>query len=102
VRASIGRPVVIKRMFGGRIFMMDGNMLCGVSPKGLMVRVGAVGESAALERPFATRLRPGKGMAGFLRVTPEGVADNADLDDWVERALAYVDTLPPKPVKPGR
>jgi TfoX/Sxy family transcriptional regulator of competence genes len=103
VRAGIGRPVVAKRMFAGLTFMLDGNMLCCVSAKGLMVRVGAAAEAEALKRPFVTRcLGAGRPMAGFLLVEPRGVIDDADLSAWLDLALAYVGALPPKEAKPRK
>jgi hypothetical protein len=92
-----GRAVTAKRMFGGLTFMLAGNMLCCVSAKGLMVRVGADQEAEALQRPFAGRcLGAGRPMAGFILVSPEGVADDGDLEGWLGRALAYVSQLPAK------
>ncbi len=80
VRAGIDRPAVAKRMFGGITFMLNGNMLCCVSAKGLMVRVGAEAEPEALERPFVARcLGAGRPMTGFLLVEPRGVSEDADL-----------------------
>jgi TfoX/Sxy family transcriptional regulator of competence genes len=103
VRAGIGRPVVAKRMFAGLTFMLDGNMLCCVSAKGLMVRVGAAAETEALKRPFVARcLGAGRPMAGFLLIEPQGVIDDGDLGGWLELALAYVGDLPPKAAKPRR
>jgi TfoX N-terminal domain len=55
VRAVLDRPITVKRMFGGLTFMLEGNMLCCVSTKGLMVRVGAAVESEALKRPLVAR-----------------------------------------------
>ncbi len=103
VRAHIDRPVVAKRMFAGLTFMFDGNMLCCVSAKGLMVRVGAAAETEALKQPFVARcLGAGRPMAGFLLVEPRGVIDDGDLSGWLDRALAYVGTLPPKTAKPRK
>jgi hypothetical protein len=103
VRAGIDRPVVAERMFGGITFMLDGNRLCCVSAKGLMVRVGAEAEPEALERPFVARcLGAGRPMAGFLLVEPRGVSEDADLAAWLARVLAYVGSLPPKNAKPRR
>src|ERR1700730_14704753 len=97
VRAGIDRPIVAKRMFAGLTFMLEGNMLCCVSTKGLMVRVGAAAESEALKRPLVARcLGTGRPMAGFLLVEPQGVAGDADLRAWLGLALAYVGDLPPK------
>lgn len=97
VHAAIDRPVTTKRMFGGLTFMLQGNMLCCVSDKGLMVRVGAAAEPDALKRPFAARcLGAGRPMAGFLMIEPRGVAKDVDLRSWLDLALDYVGSLPPK------
>ena len=103
VRDRIGARVPAKRMFGGLTFMLDGNMLCCVSAKGLMVRVGAAAEPEALKRPFVARcLGAGRPMAGFLLVEPRGVAADADLRAWLDLAQAYVGALPPKKSKPRK
>jgi hypothetical protein len=100
VRVALDRPVTLKRMFSGLTFMLKGNMLCAVSAKGLMVRVGAAAEKEALKRPFVARCQgSARPMAGFLLVEPEGVASDADLRAWLDLAVAYVGGLPPKKPK---
>jgi hypothetical protein len=103
VRAVLDRPITVKRMFSGLTFMLEGNMLCCVSTKGLMVRVGAAAEPEALKRPLVARcLGAGRPMAGFLLVEPQGVASDVDLRAWLDLALAYVGDLPPKKAKPRK
>lgn len=95
--ALAGHPVVQRRMFGGHTFLLNGNMLCCVSDKGLMARVGASAEAVALKRPFAARcIGSGREMAGFLLVAREGVARDHDLQVWLDLALDYVGGIPPK------
>ena len=102
-RLLTDRPVTAKRMFGGLTFMLRGNMLCCVSKNGLMVRVGADSEDAALGKPHAAPcLGAGRPMAGFILVAPPGVATDADLGGWLDCALRYVEERPPKEVKPTR
>lgn len=98
VRSALeGRPFTAKRMFGGLTFLLNGNMLCCVSDRGLMARVGADAEPSALRRPHATPcLGAGRPMAGFILVQPDGVAADSDLNEWLEMAIAYVEQLPPK------
>jgi hypothetical protein len=97
-------PVSSKRMFGGLTFLLNGNMLCCVSGRGLMARVGAKAEPAALRRPHAAPcLGAGRRMAGFILVEYEGVAKQIDLTAWLDMALTYVGNLPPKqPRTPNR
>src|SRR5260221_13779644 len=71
VRGSLDRPVTAKRMFGGLTFMHEGNMLCCVSAKGLVVRVGAAAEREALKRPFVARcLGAGRPWPDFCWLKP--------------------------------
>jgi hypothetical protein len=101
INVILDEPIVPKRMFGGLTFMLNGNMLCCASSKGLMVRVGTAAESEALARPIAARcLGAGRPMAGFILVDHQGLTSDADLCAWVQMALDYVGKLPPK--EPGR
>jgi hypothetical protein len=89
-----------QRMFGGIAFMLDGHMLCCVSVKGVMFRVGAAGEAAALDRPYAEPcLGTGRAMTGFVMVQPAGLQDASTLSEWLELARAYCETLPPRAVR---
>lgn len=87
-----------KRMFGGTCFLIDGNMLIGTLKGGLIVRVGKEAHAAAIKRPGAKTFdMTGRPMAGFVAVDGESVAGDAVLQGWVDLALAFVRTLPPKP-----
>ena len=91
------RRVTEKRMFGGITFLLNGNMLCCASKRGLMVRVGKEAEPAALSRPYALScLGTGRPMAGFIMVESAGIADPKALSQWLEMARAYVSQLPSK------
>lgn len=98
VRAKLhGVEVAEKRMFGGITFMLNGNMLCCVTNKGLMVRVGKEVEADALLLPHA---RPcdgaGHKMPGFVMIAHEGLRRNSDVSAALKLALHYVSNLPPK------
>lgn len=96
-----GMPLTERHMFGGITFLHRGNMLCCVSNKGLMVRVGKEAEPEALARPQASRcMGTGRPMAGFIMVEPGGLSRDKDLTNWLALALAYVNTLPAKKKKP--
>lgn len=86
-----------KKMFGGVGFILLGNMACGVSGADLLVRVGPEAHQQALAqahtRPFDMTGRP---MSGWIVVEPAGVADDGQLDGWVQRGVAFARTLPPK------
>jgi TfoX/Sxy family transcriptional regulator of competence genes len=87
--------VTDKRMFGSLAFLTDGRLTVGVTGDDLMVRVGADGAGDALTQPGARLMEMGgRRMRGWVRV------DGAELDDevltgWLDRARAFVATLPP-------
>ena len=103
LRAALGKRVFTEqKMFGGTCFMINGNMLIGTSKRGLLVRVGKEAHAAAAARPHASTMEmAGRSMEGYIRVAPEGTASEADLAFWLDRALAFVETLPSK-VKPAK
>ena len=86
-----------RKMFGGIAFMVAGNMACGVLGEELIVRLGdEEGEKALAEdgvRPFDFT---GKPMKGIVYVSPERVAEDAELAEWVEAGADYALSLPPK------
>jgi TfoX/Sxy family transcriptional regulator of competence genes len=85
-----------KKMMGGLIFMVNDKMCIGVdtdrksADDRLMLRVGKSAYEALLDRPGCREMDfTGKPMKGFLFVYPEGFDSDADLDFWVEKALAF-------------
>ena len=87
-----------KRMFGGLAFLLGGHMAVGVSGQGgLLVRIDPDDADDVLAQPHARPMEMrGREMRGWIRVAPEGVESDAQLAAWVERAKAFVRTLPPK------
>jgi TfoX N-terminal domain len=94
---SARQGVVEKRMVGGRSFMVNGHMCCGVTGDALLVRVGAEVRAWALAQPHVRPMElGGRTLSGFVRVDPAGYPDDAALATWVQRGLDFVSTLPPK------
>jgi hypothetical protein len=86
-----------KRMFGGLVFMLDGNMLCGVHPDGAMYRVGKVNHADALAVPGAGPMAfTGRPMGGFIDAGDEAIDDDAHRAQLMRLALDFVRSLPPK------
>jgi TfoX/Sxy family transcriptional regulator of competence genes len=85
-------------MFGGVGFILRGNMACGVQGNDLIVRVGVENNASTLSQPFVRpfTVMPGKPMAGWILVAPEGIATDQDLQHWVELGFEYAATLPEK------
>ncbi len=90
--------VVEKRMFGGLAFLIGGNMSVSVSGQGgLLLRVDPAETDALVSRPHAERfVMRGRAMAGWLRIAPEGVGTQRQLERWVARGVRYARSLPPK------
>ncbi len=89
--------VVEKTIVGGGLgFMVSGHLCCGVSNRGLTVRVGADARDEAVARPYVVPLRFGKReAAAFVLVEPAGL-DGASLIEWVDTAVRFVATLEPR------
>ena len=86
-----------KRMFGGIVFMLNGNMLCGVHAGGGMFRVGKDGEAAALAVEGARPMDfTGRRMGGFVDVSDAALRDDDRRAALMDLALAFVAPLPAK------
>ncbi len=99
VLLSDRHDVVERKMMGGLVFMVGGNMCVVASGRGgLLVRVGADVQARVLKEPHVKPMTmAGRPMTGFVRVAPEGYRTAAALRKWVKRGLDYVETLPAKP-----
>jgi TfoX/Sxy family transcriptional regulator of competence genes len=86
-----------RRMFGGIAFLVGGHMAVGITGDDLMVRVGKDGYDDALQQPHTREMDfTGRPSTTMVYVDQDGTAADAALRGWVERALAFVATLPPK------
>ena len=91
------RNIKSKKMFGGVGFLLNGNMLVGVWKNSLIVRLGPDAGEAALREPHVREFDiTGKAMKGWAMIEPDGVADDDQLLDWIERATEFVKDLPKK------
>ena len=92
------RPgVVEKKMFGGVGFLLKGNMLVGVWQNSLIARLGAEQADEALRQPHVREFDvTGRAMKGWVMVEPDGIENDGQLGDWIERAVEFVATLPAK------
>lgn len=90
--------IIEKRMMGGLVFMLNGNMLGGVGRRDgidrFMFRVGPDQAAEAVSRGGIQMEMGGRVMKGYVFVREADAADN--LKDWVAMARRFVDTLPPK------
>ena len=85
-----------KKMFGGTCHLLNGNMMCGVNKKTLILRLGQEAGAAALAQPHTRPMDvTGRPMKGWVTVEPKGYEGDG-LQTWLQRAHAFVTTLPPK------
>jgi hypothetical protein len=99
IRTAIGpdRRVVEIKMFGGLCLMVRGHMTCGVIGDELMLRVGRESYASVLKRKHARPMDfTGKPMPGMIYVNAKGCTTSRAVNTWVEIALEYNETLPPK------
>ncbi|MCE9534679.1 MAG: TfoX/Sxy family protein [Planctomycetes bacterium] len=86
-----------KNMFGSIGFLLNGNMLVGVWKESLIVRVGPEAyEDALLETHVRKFDITGRAMKGWVLVAPEGIEEDEQLRNWIQRAIRFVETLPKK------
>jgi len=99
IRAHLGKRkgIAERKMFGGIIFMLQGNMCCGVHRDALIVRVGPDEASRALAEPHVRVFDlTGRPMKAWVLVEGKGLAEDALLGNWVDRAAKWAGSLPPK------
>jgi TfoX/Sxy family transcriptional regulator of competence genes len=96
------RRVSTVHMFGGIAAKVNGHMLGGLFARSAMVRLSPADCQAALALDGAVPFDP-MGRGATMKDTvllPEAVMDDpAELRDWLDRALRYTATLPPKTAK---
>jgi len=97
-QALAGQSLIVeKKMFGGVVFLLRGNILVGVWQDALIVRLGVEAAEPALKEEF---VRPfdvtGSPMRGWAMVDAEGLDSDVELARWIERAQSFVDMLPAK------
>jgi TfoX/Sxy family transcriptional regulator of competence genes len=92
-------PHVERRLtFGYPCLYVGGNMVSGLYQSTWHVRLGGSDLSEALAladaRPFEPM--PGRPMTGYTILPPAVIDDDAAIGDWVQRAIDFGATLPPK------
>lgn len=93
------RPYVTEqRMFGGLAWLAHGNMAAAaLSDGGAMVRVPKEAYEDLLQAPGAEpMIMKGGEMRGWIRVDEATCAAEDTLRPWIERGLAFAETLPKK------
>ncbi len=92
------RGVTEQRMFGGLAFLIGGHIAVAASGRGgLMARVDPEETDALLDEPHARTFEMrGRELEGWIRVDPDGVRSQRQLEPWIRRGVAHARSLPPK------
>lgn len=86
-----------KTMFGGRAWLLNGNLLCGARDDGMLARLGKGNDRWALEiADVAPMLSRGRRMEGWVRAGPMAFGDDQLRRKLIVAALAFVRSLPAK------
>ena len=95
-------PEVERRLtFGYPCLYVGGNMVSGLHQSNWHVRLDPAGSAEALAldgaRPFEPM--PGRAMTGYTVLPSAVIADDDAIRRWVQRAIQFGATLPPKTAK---
>lgn len=99
---AAARPEVERRLtFGYPCLYVGGNMVSGLHESAWFVRLADADRAKLLDLdgsgPF--EVMPGRPMKGYALLPATVIADDAAVNGWLERAIAFGRTLPPKPAK---
>lgn len=93
------RPeLVARKMFGYPAGFIGGNLTTSLHEDRWIVRLPDDARAELLAIPGAAPFEPmpGRPMKGYVVLPPSVLEDHDGLDGWIERAIAYVRTLPAK------
>jgi TfoX/Sxy family transcriptional regulator of competence genes len=90
--------------FGYPCLYVGGNMVSGLFQSSWHVRLGAAETAELLKFEGAAPFEPmpGRPMTGFTLLPPSIVEDDAAIRRWVERAIDFGASMPPKVPKPKK
>src|SRR4051812_39702613 len=91
------RGIEEKTLFGCACFLLGGNVIVGVWKDSLIARVGPDEYEYSLLEPHVKEFDiTGRPMKGWVQVGREGVEGDGPLNDWIQRSVNFVGTLPAK------
>ena len=87
-----------RQMFGYPCAWIGGNMLSGLFGQEWWVHLSEPDRDALLALPGAHQFEvmPGKAMGRYVVMPPDVVADDPSVDAWLEKAVEFTRSLPPK------
>ncbi len=90
-----------RQMFGYPVLFANGQLATGLMAADWMVRLPEERRSAVLAEPGAHVLEPmpGRPMKEYVCFPPDWLDSPERMQPWIDEALAYVRTMPPKEPK---
>jgi TfoX/Sxy family transcriptional regulator of competence genes len=93
-----------RQMFGYPAAFVNGQMFASLFQENFILRLPEAERAAFMQKHDAHVFEPmpGRPMREYVVVPPSVVRSAAQLDGWLGKALAYAQSLPPKPAKAKR
>jgi len=90
--------VTQRQMFGYPCAWIGGNMLTGLFAEDWWVRLSEPDREALLAIPGAHpfEVMPGRSMGRYVVLPAAVAADDAAVDAWLEKAIEFTRSMPPK------
>jgi len=88
-----------KKMFGCPVYFLNGNMLAGAHQDAIFLRLSEPDQDEILRsNPEVSHFTPmpGRMMREYIVIPPSIYQSEAAFGKWLEKAQAYVASLPPK------
>ena len=98
------RRVQMRKMFGYPAAFLNGQMMAGLFQNRMMLRLSADDRASFLELRGATPFEPmpGRLMREYVTVPDWILGSEKELQSWLAKAAAFVETLPPRLAKTER
>ena len=95
------RPVNCEysKMFGYPAYFINGNMFAGIHGETLFLRLSDADVKKIIETHKGVALfepMPGRPMRGYVAVSKPFYSDGSLFEEWLEKSVRYVSSLPPK------
>ena len=89
------------RMFGGLAYMMNDHICFDLWDDYLAIHIGNESASKLVETNPHARLFDlnGKNMKGWVRIATDALGEDEDLQNYIDMAMLFTCTLPPKTAK---
>lgn len=89
--------VTEKRMFGSLDFLIGGNLCIGCRPERIMCRIDpGLHDKAIAANGCRTVVMRAREYRGWIYIDADAIRTERSLKRWIDMALSYVTSLPPK------